>query len=279
MFTIKKVLNTSVVLVQSQQGEMILLGKGIGFGKKAGDILPAKSDYQWFIPIENGNLNQTVDLIASISQEVLEVAVKVIKLATRYLQVDFDKNMYLSLADHINFAIERQKQGMVVTNRLVWEMQSFYPKEYEVGLACLELINQELEIHLPEEEAVNITFYLVNMQTGHETGYDSAKYAKLIGNLVNIIQYSINTSYDKNSMAYHRLVVHLRFFVERFFGHKMLDGQQPIFNFQDNATNFALEFAIVQKIKNYIYDKYQQLLPEEEVSFLIIHINRLLREK
>lgn len=279
MFTIKKVLNTSVVLVQSQQGEMILLGKGIGFGKKAGDILSAKSDYQWFIPIENGNLNQTVDLIASISQEVLEVAVKVIKLATRHLQVDFDKNMYLSLADHINFAIERQKQGMVITNRLVWEMQSFYPKEYEVGLACLEFINQELEMHLPEEEAVNITFYLVNMQTGHETGYDSAKYAKLIGSLVNIIQYSINTSYDKNSIAYHRLVVHLRFFVERFFGHKMLDGQQPIFNFQDNATSFELEFVIVEKIKNYIYDKYQQLLPEEEVSFLIIHINRLLREK
>ncbi|EAG2745005.1 transcription antiterminator BglG, partial [Listeria monocytogenes] len=37
MIYIKKVLNSSVVLVDNEGQEMIALGKGIGFGKKAGE--------------------------------------------------------------------------------------------------------------------------------------------------------------------------------------------------------------------------------------------------
>lgn len=279
MTRIKKVLNSSVVLAEDEEHkEFILLEKGIGYGRKAGQVLDVNfSNSQLFIPITHDKSRQVVDLLCTISQEVLDLTSVVLCTAKDLLNTEFNNTIYFVLADHLHFAIERYQKQMVTTNRLSWEIQNFYAKEYEVALQCLAIINQTMNIQLPDEEAVNLAFHFVNAQATNHPEYDSARYAKLIGDIVHIVQYSLNKEIQKDSIHYLRFVTHVRFFVERFFTDTMLEDNEENFYLQQKQK-YALGSEVANKIKQYIYEKYQKLISDEEMSFLMIHINRLIRE-
>ena len=74
MVVIKKVLNSSVVLVEDERNvELILLGKGVGFGKKRGDIINNIDEMQTFIPIQSERDKQFVEVISEIPYELLDI--------------------------------------------------------------------------------------------------------------------------------------------------------------------------------------------------------------
>ena len=63
-YVIKKVLNSSVVLVSDHENnEFILLGKGIGYGKKAGESIDQSALNQMFVPVENTKSKQFEELM------------------------------------------------------------------------------------------------------------------------------------------------------------------------------------------------------------------------
>ena len=60
---IQKVLNSSVVLVQDDSGEeSILLGKGIGYGRKAGEPIERQPSDRVFLPLSNPDAQPMLDL-------------------------------------------------------------------------------------------------------------------------------------------------------------------------------------------------------------------------
>lgn len=276
MVIIKKILNTNVVLVEKDHHEFILLGKGIGYGKKAGAILEEDNNNELYMPIDNEKSKQMFELLNSIPLEILELTQEIIQDAKDRLQTTFQSNLYFVLADHLNFAIERMKNQMVITNRVFWEIKSFYPKEFEAGARGIALVKERLHIELPQEEAANIAFHFANAQSGDNPAYDTARYAKLIGEIINLVRYSLNRDFDLESIHYLRFVTHIKFFVERFFTDKMLQNSDTIL-YHQMQTNYPKEMEITMRIKSYMYDKYQILLPEEELVFLAIHINRISR--
>ena len=54
-------------------------------------------------------------------------------------------------------------------------MKTFYKKEYDIGLYALKLINKRLSVDLPEEEAANIAFYIINTQND-DINHDAMRY-------------------------------------------------------------------------------------------------------
>lgn len=86
MYTIKKVLNSSVVLVTDQDGrEFILLGKGIGYGKKPGvEVVQSEGD-QVFVPVEEGRSGQVGELMGSMPPEIVEVTQEIVRESERLL--------------------------------------------------------------------------------------------------------------------------------------------------------------------------------------------------
>ena len=64
---IQKVLNSSVVLVQDDSGEeSILLGKGIGYGRKAGEPIERQPSDRVFLPLSNPDAQPMLELFSSI---------------------------------------------------------------------------------------------------------------------------------------------------------------------------------------------------------------------
>lgn len=72
-YIIKKVLNSSVVLVHdAKYNEFILLGKGIGYGKKTGEYICGSNDNQMFVPVENTKSKQFLELMDDIPVDILK---------------------------------------------------------------------------------------------------------------------------------------------------------------------------------------------------------------
>lgn len=118
---IQKVLNSSVVLVQDDSGEeSILLGKGIGYGRKAGEPIERQPSDRVFLPLSNPDAQPMLELFSSIPASYLELTQDIVDDAEQSLGVKLSAHIYLLLTDHLHFAVERQQKGLVVTNRIFW---------------------------------------------------------------------------------------------------------------------------------------------------------------
>ena len=133
-------------------------------------------------------------------------------------------------------------------------------------------------MELPEQEAANIAFHLANAQAGSDPDYDAARNAKLIGELINLVRYSLNRELDSQSIHTARFITHIKFFVDRFFTDKLLQNDDDLL-FEQIKTRYPKELGVALKIKSYLYDKYGRILPNEEVTFLVVHIARIARSQ
>ena len=187
---ITKVLNSSVVLATDGDGrECILLGRGIGYGHKPGEVVEEGEVDRVFLPVDDSDSAALVELLSTIPATYALVARDVVALARTELKVDLRPHLLLALTDHLNFAVERHKQGLRVVNRLSWEMRTYYPDEYAVGTSAVALVNARLDIDLPEDEATNIAFHLVNARNDGHTAFDALRAATLISEMVAIVSY------------------------------------------------------------------------------------------
>ena len=48
------------------------------------------------------------------------------------------------------------------SNTLEWELKQVYPKEYEIGLQAVELMQKRTHLNIPQDEAAFITLHFVN---------------------------------------------------------------------------------------------------------------------
>lgn len=271
MIIVKKVL---ILVNDEKNNEFILLGKGIGYNKKVVYIVEENVDtLQQFLPIDNEKRRNIFYLLNSIPVEIFDVTTKIFKYAQKNLNIEINDSLYYLLVDHLNFAIERLKKGYNITNRLEWEIKSFYSMEYKIAKECLNIINEDLKIKLPDEEIVNIAYHFINCQK--ENIIDKVKEVKLIGHIVNLVRFSISKNIDTEDIHYLRFITHIKFFVKRFFENKMLKGNS--FKFSEiNQKEYQNEYLIANRIKEYLYNEFKVLISDEEISFFVIHINRLL---
>lgn len=275
MLRIKKVLNSSVVLVSDGENEeFIVLEKGIGYGRKPGEIVQVQEESRIFVQLSPTDRNQLAELLSAIPSGYLEMTQEIVIYAEQQLNTSLNEHIYLALTDHLHFAVERFEKHMVITNRVFWEMKSFYPKEYRIGKKALDIIHRELGIELPEEEAANIAFHIVNAQKEEEVQYDAMRAAKLIGKAVTLVTYSMNCQPDKESLHYSRFISHMQYFAERFFTDRMLDSEDD-FLYAQMEKRYPKAVACAEKVRTLLIKEYNKAISNEEVAYLAVHIQRL----
>lgn len=272
---IKKVLNTSVVLcVNDDQQELIVLGKGIGYGKKAGAKIDSDDVNQVFVPVTSPEIQQMEEMLTNVSPEIVEVTRKIVQKATKVFDNSLNKSLSFSLMDHINFSLDRLKEGITFKNKLYWDVQSYYPEEFKIGEWAVSLINQELNVELPREEAASIAFHIINAKSKSEDT-DSMEVTKIISSLMSIINLNNQTHLDSGSINYQRLLTHIKFFAQRILRGQQLDSDdnamyEMVISSYPEATKIAI------KIMEFLENKYHIKITDEEVTYLIVHIQRNL---
>jgi len=152
---VHKILNNNVVVTLDAKGnELIVTGRGVGFKKKEGDEIDPKLIEKQFSLNNQEILPKFAELLSEIPIEIHTTSDIIINYAKKQLGGKLQDSIYISLTDHIYFAIERHKQGFDIPNNFIWEIKKFYPNEYQIGLHALSVIKQRLGVELHEDEAV-----------------------------------------------------------------------------------------------------------------------------
>ncbi|MBE5201135.1 transcriptional antiterminator BglG [Pectobacterium quasiaquaticum] len=274
---IAKILNNNVVtVIDENNNESVVMGRGLGFKKHSGDRLDETLIERVFV-MKSGELTSRLqELLSEIPMDVITTADKIILLAKDRLPGKLQNSVYISLTDHCHFAIERHKQGVDIRNVLLWEIKRLYPKEFAVGLEALDIIEQRLEVRLPEDEAGFIALHLVNAQLDSEMP-EVLQITKIMQEILNIVKYQLSLDYNEQALSYHRFVTHLKFFAQR------LIGKSTVFSDDESLHDvvkdrYQQSYRCAEKIQAHIIQKYHYTLTKEELMFLTIHIERVRTE-
>lgn len=209
---IEKVLNNNVVTVlDASQNELVIMGRGIAFKKHTGDIIDEDKIEKVF-SLDNKEVSQKLmTLLSDIPIEYVECSDEVIRYAETVLGEKLHDSVYISLTDHIHFAIDRHRQGLQLKNALLWEIKRMYRKEFSIGLKALQIIEDRLGVLLPEDECAFIAMHLVNAQLNGEMR-ETVSITNIVKDISNIVRRSFLIELDEESLSYYRFLTHLKFF-------------------------------------------------------------------
>lgn len=260
--------------MDDKNNEILVMGCGLGFKKVAGDEIDESLIERVYTCNEKTNSSQLISLLEKIPLEHIQATNEIISFAKASLGKKLNQNIYITLADHINFAIERSRQGLQMKNALLWEIKKLYNHEFLVGKEALHIIKRRLGIELPEDEAGFIALHFVNALMDDLSMEKTTDMTRMIQNVLNIIKYHFNLELDEYSVHYERFITHLKFFAQRIFMGITIDDQDDQF-IEVLKRKYKSEYECTLKVKEYIQKEFNWKLSEDEMIYLTIHINRI----
>lgn len=272
---ILKVINNNVICsLDENQQEVVIMGKGIGFQKKKGEEVETEKIEKIFrIPRESSS--QFEQLVRDMPYAHMQLAEQVIAYAKEHLGKHLNKNIYITLTDHLNFAVERIKQGAEFQNALLWEIQKFYHEEYQIGLKAIEMVKDRIGVELPEDEAGFIALHIVNAEMDGDIR-QAENVTTMIKDMINIVRYTFGVELDESSLSYERFVTHLKFFVQRVIQGETYECDDMEFH-QSIQKRYPLGYECALKLRDYVAKKLEYEVSEEEITYLTVHITRVIR--
>ena len=271
---IEKVINDNIISAYEESGaEVIVMGRGIGFKKKQGEVVPADQISKIFRIKSRTLAEQFKELLANMPLERVRISDEIISHAKDHLKLKLNQSIYVTLTDHINFAIERVSQGIEPQNALLWEIKRFYPQEFQLGIYALELIQDRLDILLPEDEAGFIALHFVNAEYGTDIR-DAVKFPDQMQAIVDIVERDLGILLDESSLHYERFMTHIKFLIQRIYRKELLSSEDRELSLL-MQRKYPREYQCSLKVAEYIMQATGSRLSEEEIMYLSVHIRRV----
>lgn len=271
---IEKVINNNIISAYEKSGaEVIVMGRGIGFKKKQGEVVPADQISKIFRIKSRTLTEQFKELLANMPLERVRISDEIISHAKDHLKLKLNQSIYVTLTDHINFAIERVSQGIEPQNALLWEIKRFYPQEFQLGIYALELIQDRLGILLPEDEAGFIALHFVNAEYGTDIR-DAVKFPDQMQAIVDIVERDLGILLDESSLHYERFMTHIKFLIQRIYRKELLFSEDRELSLL-MQRKYPREYQCSVKVAEYIMQATGSRLSEEEIMYLSVHIRRV----
>lgn len=274
---IAKILNNNVVIVLDEyQREQVVMGRGLSFQKRPGDVADERRIEKVFSLQSDELVRRLSELLNQIPLEVMTACDRIINLAIGRLG-KLQDSLYITLTDHCYFAIERMKKGIVIRNVLLWEIKRLYPKEFQLGQEARAILAKRLGVELPEDEAGFIALHLVTAQLDGELT-EVMDITKVMQEILHIVKYQLQQEYDEESLSYHRFVTHLKFFSQRLLTRTVVEDDDLALH-KAVRENYSLAWKCAEKIKQHLVNNYHRELTNEEIMFLALHIERIRKDR
>lgn len=255
--------------------EVILLGKALGFQTKIGDNIQAEAIEKVYLLQDKKYEQELIELLADIDFEYIQIVNKIVDYAELSLGKELKGSVYLSLTDHINFAVERSREHQYFENNLHYEIKNFYPHEYEIGLKAIAFIKDGLNVELKIDEASFIAMHILNAQLDQDFFKNTSMMTTIIKDTIAIAKAVLEIEFDTESINYERFITHLKFFSVR-----LLNGEAPkeVNKEVSNVIikNYEKAYACSIAIKQHIFATYEKTVNDSELIYLTIHLNNFL---
>ena len=270
--------NNAIVATDDYDDEVVLFGRGIGVRCKRVRSYPVnplliEKIFENRQSVSWKYLNQ---LIKNTPYEYFGLMEHVIKEAENDLKYDFGDWLFLSLLDHVSFSVQREKEGEVIRNPLVKEIQQFYPNEYKAALRSIEILNNTVGSHLDENEASFLAFHYINAMSSINES-DNRKTAQILQYCVEIIDSDFDINLDEESYYFYRFVSHVKYLIRKILkGEKGKTEEVVLSDFIKNQ--YTEEWACAMKIGDHIKEVFgNKNITDDETAYLTLHIVTMLK--
>lgn len=268
-----KALNNNTALVKDDSKEYIVMGKGIAFNKKSNDDIDEHKIEKKYV-LQTNSLEK---LMKNISVEDLELANQIIKQAEEELGYTFNDSILMALADHLSLALKRAKENLYFGTPLEWDIKLIYPNEYRYALKCVHMMNETMELNIPEQEASFIALHFINASANKKDMDETMLTTKIIQNILNIVRRYYGRDFNENDFDVSRFIIHIRYFVRRQINGDVLNADTSLAKVV--AERYPEDYKCAMMISKFLTDEYKWEVSTSEELYLTLHLNRINAKK
>lgn len=272
MYRISKILNHNSVIAidMSDNKEYILLGKGIGFGKKVSERFEASKDYTVYSLQEKSERGTNKELVKSVAPEYFEYANAVLDEAEKKFG-KLDRAILFPMADHIAFAVQRIQNGEQIYNPLTEDIKALFHCEFQVALVLRDILKNEKNMIIDDDEIGYVSLHIHAAIEDMETSI-SMKMAEAVRRCVSIIESEKKCKIDVMSLSYNRLMNHVKYMVAR-----IVKDEELKVNINDYMEfKFPESYTIATTICDELSIALKMDIKEIEIGYLAMHIERII---
>lgn len=271
---ILKRINNNIVSARDETGqEVVVMGRGIGFNGREGQQISEHTIEKVFRMTNSQEIYRLKELFASLPQEHIDISNRIIAHAKEVLDVRLSESIYLTLTDHISFAISRYQQGYIFRNALLEEVRRFYTLEFKIGLYALDLIEKELGIVFTENEAASIALHIVNAE--YETTVSEAfRVTETIQKVMDTVENVFAELPDKNSIYVERFITHLKYMFQRMLREEKAPPVDKEYS-QMVQRLYPAEWDCALELHKVIESSMGRPPDPSEIPALTVHLRRM----
>ncbi|MEQ2528008.1 transcription antiterminator [Bacillaceae bacterium CLA-AA-H227] len=270
---IKKTLNNNVLIGEHDEyGEVVLIGKGISFNRKQGEVVDPSLAEKFFVLKDNKEKENYLKLLPFLDTDLQEVIISCIELIKTRSNAVLNEHIHVALTDHLMFAITRLSKGMEMKNPFLIETKALYPFEYEIAREVVRLIKEKTDIELPEGEVGFVALH-IHSAVMNKSLSEVNQHSQLVTKLVDMIEERLEIILDKESIDYMRLVRHIRFTIERVrTGEKVEEPKKITLLLKEE---YPVCYNLSWKLIKVMQQELRKPVYNAEAVYLTMHLQRL----
>lgn len=265
-----KVFNNNIILVGSSEKEKILFGKGIGFGKKSGEIIPKGTQVDKIFTIENEeNIANFKDIVKKVDGDFFAICEEAIYEISKKLDEELNERIHIGLIDHLFFAVERLKNQEEIENPFLIETETLYAKEFELARMVASKVGAYSNISIPDGE---IGFIALHIHSSINNGKisNTIKNTYLSNTIVEYVEDRLGIEIDRRSLDYARFCTHIKFAIQRIMENTSVHNELA----KMIKKTYKESYSISEEACKIIEEELNVRVTKDEIAFLTIHIER-----
>ena len=279
MYRVRKALNHNTLIAISMENnqEYLVIGKGIGFGKKVSERfeIPENIECSVYSLQEQTERGKAMELIKGIEPVYLEIAGKVLAKSEEVFG-KIDKRILFPMADHIAFAVQRIRANEQISNPLTDDIRTLFHMEYKTAECVKDILWEMLQVEIDEHEIGYIALH-IHSAIEDENVALSMQIAMAVRECIRMIEEETGQTIDVMSLSYNRLMNHIRYMVAR-----SIKGEKLKLNMNDYmSVKFPKSFWMATEVCKQLEKQLHRTSPldEVEIGYLAMHIERVLMDK
>ena len=278
MFRVRKALNHNTLMAISMEDnqEYLLIGKGIGFGKKVSERFEISENTECTVYSlqEQTERGKAMELLKSIDPVYLEIAEKVLTKSEEVFG-RIDRRILFPMADHIAFAVQRIRANEQISNPLTDDIRALFHMEYKTAEFVKDILWEMLQVKIDEHEIGYIALH-IHSAIEDENVALSMQIAQAVRECIRMVEEETGRTIDVMSLSYNRLMNHIRYMVAR-----SIKGEKLKLNMNDYmSVKFPKSFWIAKEVCTQLEKQLHRNSPldEVEIGYLAMHIERVMMD-
>ena len=275
MYRVSKVLNNNGIIAinMEENQEYVLLGKGVGFGKKVSQRFDKPEGCTTYRLEQETERGSAKELVKGIEPEYLEIADAILTESQKVFGDSIDRGILFPLADHISFAVARIRRNEQISNPLTEDIKVLFYSEFKVAETLKTILRERLQIEIDDHEVGYVALH-IHSAIGDEKVSVAMQTARAVRECIDMIEKATGKPIDVLSLSYNRLMNHMKYMVARASTGEKLNLDMNEYMLDQYPQAYKVATDICKNLEGCIGHN----LDETETGYLAMHIQRVYKD-